>query len=33
MQGAIVKVSVEEGQRVEEGELVVVLEAMKMGQP
>ncbi|GAA2628701.1 acetyl/propionyl/methylcrotonyl-CoA carboxylase subunit alpha [Streptomyces axinellae] len=33
MQGTIVKVAVEEGQRVEEGELVVVLEAMKMEQP
>jgi acetyl-CoA/propionyl-CoA carboxylase biotin carboxyl carrier protein len=33
MQGTIVKVAVEEGQRVETGELVVVLEAMKMEQP
>lgn len=33
MQGTIVKVAVEEGQQVEEGELVVVLEAMKMEQP
>ncbi|MDT0342305.1 acetyl/propionyl/methylcrotonyl-CoA carboxylase subunit alpha [Streptomyces litchfieldiae] len=33
MQGTIVKVAVEEGQRVEEGELVIVLEAMKMEQP
>ena len=33
MQGTIVKVAVEEGQRVELGELVVVLEAMKMEQP
>lgn len=33
MQGTIVKVAVEEGQEVEEGELVVVLEAMKMEQP
>ncbi|WP_330173931.1 ATP-grasp domain-containing protein [Streptomyces sp. NBC_01498] len=33
MQGTIVKVAVEEGQRVEEGDLVVVLEAMKMEQP
>ncbi|MFF8266448.1 acetyl/propionyl/methylcrotonyl-CoA carboxylase subunit alpha [Streptomyces sp. NPDC016562] len=33
MQGTIVKVAVEEGQRVEEGELIVVLEAMKMEQP
>jgi acetyl-CoA/propionyl-CoA carboxylase biotin carboxyl carrier protein len=33
MQGTIVKIAVEEGQHVEEGELVVVLEAMKMEQP
>ncbi|WP_069814697.1 acetyl/propionyl/methylcrotonyl-CoA carboxylase subunit alpha [Streptomyces sp. TP-A0874] len=33
MQGTIVKVAVEDGQHVEEGELVVVLEAMKMEQP
>ncbi|MEU5837827.1 biotin carboxylase N-terminal domain-containing protein [Streptomyces diacarni] len=33
MQGTIVKVAVEEGQVVEEGELVIVLEAMKMEQP
>ncbi|MEV8399327.1 acetyl/propionyl/methylcrotonyl-CoA carboxylase subunit alpha [Streptomyces niveus] len=33
MQGTIVKVAVEEGQQVEEGDLVVVLEAMKMEQP
>ena len=33
MQGTIVKIGVEEGQRVEAGELVVVLEAMKMEQP
>jgi acetyl-CoA/propionyl-CoA carboxylase biotin carboxyl carrier protein len=33
MQGTIVKVSVEEGQLVAEGELVIVLEAMKMEQP
>ncbi|RKN46918.1 biotin carboxylase N-terminal domain-containing protein [Streptomyces hoynatensis] len=33
MQGTIVKVAVEEGQQVEEGELVIVLEAMKMEQP
>ncbi|MFF4951486.1 biotin/lipoyl-containing protein, partial [Streptomyces chattanoogensis] len=33
MQGTIVKVAVEEGQQVVEGELVVVLEAMKMEQP
>ncbi|MBI1351126.1 MAG: ATP-grasp domain-containing protein [Actinomycetales bacterium] len=33
MQGTIVKVEVEEGQQVAEGDLVVVLEAMKMEQP
>ena len=33
MQGTIVKIAVEEGQQVEAGELVVVLEAMKMEQP
>lgn len=33
MQGTIVKVAVEEGQQVQEGELIVVLEAMKMEQP
>jgi acetyl-CoA/propionyl-CoA carboxylase biotin carboxyl carrier protein len=33
MQGTIVKIAVEEGQRVETGDLVVVLEAMKMEQP
>jgi len=33
MQGTIVKVAVEEGQEVAAGELVVVLEAMKMEQP
>ncbi|WHM38832.1 biotin carboxylase N-terminal domain-containing protein [Streptomyces sp. BPTC-684] len=33
MQGTIVKVAVEEGQEVQEGDLVVVLEAMKMEQP
>ncbi|WP_457456941.1 acetyl/propionyl/methylcrotonyl-CoA carboxylase subunit alpha [Streptomyces sp. TE5632] len=33
MQGTIVKVAVEEGQQVAEGDLVVVLEAMKMEQP
>jgi acetyl-CoA/propionyl-CoA carboxylase biotin carboxyl carrier protein len=33
MQGTIVKVSVEEGQDVAEGDVVVVLEAMKMEQP
>jgi acetyl-CoA/propionyl-CoA carboxylase biotin carboxyl carrier protein len=33
MQGTIVKVAVEEGQDVEEGDVIVVLEAMKMEQP
>ncbi|MCU1684131.1 MAG: bccA [Amycolatopsis sp.] len=33
MQGTIVKVSVEEGQQVEAGELILVLEAMKMENP
>ncbi|MGW0118059.1 acetyl/propionyl/methylcrotonyl-CoA carboxylase subunit alpha [Streptomyces sp. NPDC003327] len=33
MQGTIVKVAVEDGQEVKEGDLVVVLEAMKMEQP
>ncbi|QGK71342.1 ATP-grasp domain-containing protein [Allosaccharopolyspora coralli] len=33
MQGTIVKLAVEEGQQVEVGELVVVLEAMKMENP
>ena len=33
MQGTIVKVAVEEGQQVVKGDLVVVLEAMKMEQP
>ena len=33
MQGTIVKVGVKEGQKVSEGDLVVVLEAMKMEQP
>jgi acetyl-CoA/propionyl-CoA carboxylase biotin carboxyl carrier protein len=33
MQGTIVKVAVSEGQAVEAGELIVVLEAMKMEQP
>ncbi|WP_019816502.1 acetyl/propionyl/methylcrotonyl-CoA carboxylase subunit alpha [Saccharomonospora saliphila] len=33
MQGTVVKVAVEEGQRVEAGDLVVVLEAMKMENP
>jgi acetyl-CoA/propionyl-CoA carboxylase biotin carboxyl carrier protein len=33
MQGTVVKVAVEEGQAVEQGDLVVVVEAMKMEQP
>ena len=33
MQGTIVKVAVQEGAQVAEGDLVVVLEAMKMEQP
>ncbi|HJQ45211.1 MAG TPA: acetyl/propionyl/methylcrotonyl-CoA carboxylase subunit alpha [Amycolatopsis sp.] len=33
MQGTIVKVAVEDGQQVEAGELIVVLEAMKMENP
>jgi acetyl-CoA/propionyl-CoA carboxylase biotin carboxyl carrier protein len=33
MQGTVVKVAVEEGQDVEEGDLIVVIEAMKMEQP
>ncbi|CCH78718.1 hypothetical protein BN12_330004 [Nostocoides japonicum T1-X7] len=33
MQGTIVKIAVEDGQQVAEGDLVVVLEAMKMEQP
>jgi acetyl-CoA/propionyl-CoA carboxylase biotin carboxyl carrier protein len=33
MQGTIVKVGVEEGQEVAEGDMIVVLEAMKMEQP
>jgi acetyl-CoA/propionyl-CoA carboxylase biotin carboxyl carrier protein len=33
MQGTIVKVTVEEGQSVAEGDVIVVLEAMKMEQP
>jgi acetyl-CoA/propionyl-CoA carboxylase biotin carboxyl carrier protein len=33
MQGTVVKIAVEDGQEVEEGDLVVVIEAMKMEQP
>ena len=33
MQGTVVKVAVEAGQKVEVGELIIVLEAMKMEQP
>jgi acetyl-CoA/propionyl-CoA carboxylase biotin carboxyl carrier protein len=33
MQGTIVKVAVEEGQSVADGDVLVVLEAMKMEQP
>jgi acetyl-CoA/propionyl-CoA carboxylase, biotin carboxylase, biotin carboxyl carrier protein len=33
MQGTIVKIAVEEGQQVTEGDVIVVLEAMKMEQP
>lgn len=33
MQGTIVKIAVDNGQRVSEGDLIVVLEAMKMEQP
>ena len=33
MQGTIVKIAVEDGQQVESGELIVVLEAMKMENP
>ena len=33
MQGTIVKIAVEDGQTVEAGELIVVLEAMKMENP
>jgi acetyl-CoA/propionyl-CoA carboxylase biotin carboxyl carrier protein len=33
MQGTVVKIAVEEGQAVQAGDLIVVLEAMKMEQP
>jgi acetyl-CoA/propionyl-CoA carboxylase biotin carboxyl carrier protein len=33
MQGTIVKIAVDEGQTVAEGDVIVVLEAMKMEQP
>jgi acetyl-CoA/propionyl-CoA carboxylase, biotin carboxylase, biotin carboxyl carrier protein len=33
MQGTVVKIAVTEGQQVEQGDLVIVLEAMKMEQP
>jgi len=33
MQGTIIKIAVAEGQRISAGEVVVVLEAMKMEQP
>ena len=33
MQGTVVKIAVSEGQAVEAGDLVIVLEAMKMEQP
>jgi len=33
MQGTVVKIAVEEGQQVEAGDLILVLEAMKMEQP
>jgi acetyl-CoA/propionyl-CoA carboxylase biotin carboxyl carrier protein len=33
MQGTVVKIAVEEGALVEVGDLVIVLEAMKMEQP
>ncbi len=33
MQGTVVKIAVDEGQSVEAGELIIVLEAMKMEQP
>jgi acetyl-CoA/propionyl-CoA carboxylase biotin carboxyl carrier protein len=33
MQGTVVKIAVEEGATVEVGDLIIVLEAMKMEQP
>jgi acetyl-CoA/propionyl-CoA carboxylase biotin carboxyl carrier protein len=33
MQGTVVKIAVEEDQAVEAGDLIIVLEAMKMEQP
>jgi acetyl-CoA/propionyl-CoA carboxylase, biotin carboxylase, biotin carboxyl carrier protein len=33
MQGTVIKVAVSEGQQVEAGDLIIVLEAMKMEQP
>ena len=33
MQGTVIKIAVEEGQVVEKGDLILVLEAMKMEQP
>jgi acetyl-CoA/propionyl-CoA carboxylase biotin carboxyl carrier protein len=33
MQGTVVKVAVTQGQNIEKGDLVIVLEAMKMEQP
>jgi acetyl-CoA/propionyl-CoA carboxylase biotin carboxyl carrier protein len=33
MQGTVVKIAVEEGQEVQAGDLIIVLEAMKMEQP
>ena len=33
MQGTVVKITVEEGQEVAEGDQIVVIEAMKMEQP